>query len=342
MHITEQHVRIVGTGSYTPKTLVLSEEIDRKMGLRPGTVAKKTGLRQRYFAGEESASDMAAKVARVTLDNAGLSLSDVDCLISGSGTMEQHIPCNAARFHAALRPPRPIPAFDVNMTCLGALAALDMAVLLIRAGRYKTVLIISSDIASVGLDWSGDVEVAGNFGDGAAAMIVRRTENKEGSRILACAFETYSEGITHCEIPGGGTRFPPTRTGEDGQLLGRHYQDFGCFRMKGKEVFKLTAKILPSFVKRTLKSAGLKHKDIDWVVPHQASRLGLNHVRRRLGFSEDKFITSVFETHGNQIAVSIVSAFHCLLNNHPVKKGQKVLLLGTSAGVSIGAVILEI
>jgi 3-oxoacyl-[acyl-carrier-protein] synthase-3 len=49
--------------------------------------------------------------------------------------------------------PLGIPAFDINATCVGFVAALDTFSCAIAAGHHPRVLIVASDIASLGLNW---------------------------------------------------------------------------------------------------------------------------------------------------------------------------------------------
>ena len=86
--------------------------------------------------------------------------------------------------------------------------------------------------------------------------------------------------------------------------------------------------------------ADLTLADIDWIVPHQASRGALQHIISRLKLNPAK-IVDIFNTHGNQISASIPSALHHLMTDFPVRSGDKVLLFGTSAGVGLGALVWE-
>ncbi len=79
---------------------------------------------------------------------------------------------------------------------------------------------------------------------------------------------------------------------------------------------------------------------IDWVVPHQASRMGLHLLEQLSGFKQEQII-NIFPTYGNQIAASIPTAIHELISANKVQKGQKVLLLGSSAGVSFGGIVWQ-
>lgn len=190
---------------------------------------------------------------------------------------------------------------------------------------------MAADIASCGLDWS-KLEASAIFGDGAAAAVVG-TAPAGASRLLAAEHQTFSEGVALCRIPGGGSRYHPTRINQPFEPLAR-------FHMDGKGVFRLAAQHLPAFVARLLVRAGLRLEQIDWIVPHQASQLALTHLGRRLGFARNKFI-DVFADHGNQVAASLPTALDIAIRDGRIQRGQRVLLLGTGAGLAVGGMILE-
>jgi 3-oxoacyl-[acyl-carrier-protein] synthase-3 len=323
-----KHIDIMGTGKALPSTEVTSEDLDRKCGLPLGTTLRITGLEKRYFLEDDLATELMLNAINQALDNAKICIDDIDCIISANATMQQMIPFNGAGVHQLLQPSRNIPSFDINMTCLSALRAFDIASNLLS--EYKTILIVSCDIASTGLDWS-DIRTAGIFGDGAAAMVLGKT-TKGG--IVVSRFETHSEGFEYCQIRGGGTKLAPSTYKGD-------YKEIGVFEMNGKKLFKLSSKILPNFIDKTLKEKGMCLDDIDWIVPHQASQASLNHIVRMLKVDKSKLI-DIFKNHGNQVAASIPTALHELCTNKELKSGEKVMLIGTSAGVGLGLVVWEV
>ncbi|WP_439148035.1 3-oxoacyl-[acyl-carrier-protein] synthase III C-terminal domain-containing protein [Vibrio sp.] len=327
-----QSIEIAGTGLALPPHIVYSTEIDQQQNLPIGRTEKTTGVASRHYVTNQSASEMAVNAIYDALENANLHLDDIDCIIAASGTMEQMIPCNAAKIHEKLPLQRPIPAFDINMTCLSAVQALDMAHSLLHTNKYKTILVVSSDIASIGLDWRIE-ETGGLFGDGAAAMILRQSKCNS-AKFIASHFETFSDGSEYCQIRGLGTLNHPNNTQGD-------YQPYSLFEMHGKAVVRLTTKHLAGFVDSLFAKTPYQLKDMDWVVPHQASKLALRFLQNHLDIDPNK-IVNIMKHHGNQIAASIPSALHELLNSGKVKKGDKIMLLGTSAGLSFGAVVLEV
>lgn len=328
-------VQILGTGHALPKKCFLSSELDKKLGLPPGKLEAVGGVFRRYFAGDdEHAASLAAKAAKQALSAANVSLKDIDCLVSASATMDQAMPSNAALVHKELGLAKydAIPAFDINSSCLGFLAAIDNLSYLIDAGRYQRILLVASDLASCGLNWN-HLESSAIFGDGAAAIVLSRAETQSGSCLYASSLKTYSEGAHFCEIPAGGSRFHPSR-------IKTEFEPLTKFHMNGKKVFRLASKHLQAFVDELMDSASIKMDDIDWIVPHQASRLAIEHMTKRLKLSADK-VVNIFANYGNQVAASLPTALDVAVRDGRIKRGDKLLLVGTGAGLTIGGVVME-
>lgn len=322
-------VNIIGIGKALPNNEVTSLHLDEKLNLASGTIYKLTGLEKRYFLDNTSSSlELISDAVTEALAHAKLTIDDIDCIINSSATMHQSIPYNAASTHKLLQPTRPIASFDINMTCLSTLRAFDIASKLFDS--YKNILIVSCDIASIGLDWS-NIRTAGIFGDGACAMVV--TSSNSGG-IVVSNFETHSSGYEYCMIRGGGSTCNPNNYKGD-------YKKMSYFEMNGKKLYKLSSKILPLFIENTLQSKGLTLEDIDWIVPHQASQASLNHIVKMLKINQEKFI-DIFSTHGNQVSSSIPSALYTLMKTKELKSGEKVMLVGTSAGLGLGLVVWEV
>ncbi len=322
-------IQILGMGKSLSKNIVFSSKIDELYNLKPGTTEKITSLKKRHLLHKNESVDDFLKIAiDEALKKSKLNIDNIDCIISASAVSYQAIPYNAAYIHKLLKPNKPISTFDINMTCLGVLRAFDIASKLFY--DYKNILIVSCDLASLALDWT-KIQTAGIFADGATAMIVSSSD--KGGIILSC-FETYSSGYEYCQIRGGGTRLTPSNyKGE--------YKEICNFEMDGKKLYKLSSQILPNFIEKSLASKNLTLDDIDWIVPHQASKSALNHIVKILNLNRAKLI-DIFDTHANQVASSIPSALYTLLYEKNVKSGQKVLIVGTSAGIGLGLVIWEI
>ncbi|WP_354624879.1 3-oxoacyl-[acyl-carrier-protein] synthase III C-terminal domain-containing protein [Psychromonas sp. MME2] len=327
--------KILGSGVYLPPLQVSSEELDKKHGLKKGTIVKRTGVSYRHFAQIETASVMAVEALNQASIDANISLSDIDCLIAASGTMERAIPCNAANILAELNLLEPITGFDVNATCLSGLLAMDLASSLLLTKQYKCIAVVSSDLASPALNWE-DIECAGLFGDGAAALILTSPslESETNQTILASQFKTYPVGLNLCQVRGGGSLNHPSKINED-------YTPYCYFEMQGKELYRTVVSVIGPFLDELFAKTELTLADIDWLIPHQASGLAMKHLFKKLGIKPEKVI-NLLHDRGNQISVSLPSGLHELRQSGKAKFGDKVLMLGTSAGLSIGGVILTL
>lgn len=325
-----RNVRIRSMEKQLPTRIVTSEEIDKKLGLPNGWTEKKSGVKQRHYVENETASDLAAQAIVKALNKADLSLDDIDAIICTSGTMEQAIPCTAALIHEKLAPNKPIPAFDINSTCLSFVTGLDVISHLIHSGTYKRAILVSSEVASVGLN-DKQKESYVLFGDAAVACIIEQSDKMEASKIYASKMETYSEGAHYTEIRGGGTGLHPNFP---------HDPEDNLFDMNGRKIYKLSARVIQPFVSQLLETANLQMEDLKAVVPHQASGMAMRLIGKKLGIPAHKLV-NVIENYGNTIAASIPLALHEAIQRGDIQRGDTIMLLGTSAGLSVGGIVLD-
>jgi len=324
-------VRIAGLGSYLPERVVTSADLERELSIPSGWVERVTGVKSRRYAGGENVSQMAAAAARDALKMAGLKPSDLDAIIGASSAPRQVIPCTAAFVQRELDAPDGKSAcFDINATCLSFVFALQTAAHLINAGVYKTVLIFSSEMASFSRNprqW----ESAVLFGDGAAAAVLTATPEGESGSIWNSRFVTYSSGADLTQLIGGGSFHHPNDPATTAEM--------NMFDMDGPSVFKKAVRLLPPFLEEFARDLPWKLQDFDQIIPHQASGHGLKMLTARFGFRPDQVFVHIQE-RGNCIAASIPIALTEAVQAGRIQRGHRVLLLGTGAGLSIGALAL--
>jgi 3-oxoacyl-[acyl-carrier-protein] synthase III len=328
-------VRLVSTGKALPSQTVSADSLDASMGRPAGYTFKASGVRVRHLASQhESQSALGAAALADALRNASLNVSSIDLLISACGVPEQALPSTACFIAQRAGLPRGTPAFDVNASCLGFLAGMRVAAGLLATGGYRRIALVSSDLASRGVDWA-DPEASLIFGDGAAAVILEPGTTQQGTvqqGIRAFKLETYPEGRTYCEIRAGGTQRNPR--------MGVESQDF-LFKMDGKAVFKLASKVVPPFLTELMGQLPGGVDSIEVVVPHQASHLAMAHMAKKLGLNATKII-DIYATHGNQVAASLPTALHEAVVTGRAKPGSRVLMMGTAAGLTVGGLVLDL
>lgn len=322
---------IVGSGVYLPKRVVSAADLDALTGHAPGSTAERFGLRQRHWAqDDETSSFMGAAAAEMALAEAGWHPSTLDVIIGACGVMEQPIPGTSVLVQRRLGiGSSGIPAYDVNATCLSFLVALDRVLAGFALGEWRRALIVSADIASAALNFS-DPEASVLFGDGAAAIALEA----DGPHCrIAHRFSSYGDAADACQLEAGGTRLRP-----EADLAAFLAQ--AKFRMDGRAVFRATSRRFPEFLDALLETAGVAAGDLQLVVPHQASAAALEHLKRAIPDGARKTI-DIYADIGNQIATSMPFALHEARRRGAIRPGEHALLIGSSAGVSLGGTVVR-
>lgn len=279
--------------------------------------------------GSDTQLSMAVAAAKAALANSGLEITDINCIVSASAVGVQPIPCTAALIHEQIAKGTDIPAMDINTTCTSFVSSFDYVSYLIDAGRYNKVLLVASELASVGLN-PKQKESYELFGDGAAAVVLSKCESGT-SGVIFGKQATWSEGAHDTEIRGGLTGLYPDKYAEDPAEY--------CFDMNGLKVLKLAGRKLPKFFDAFLEESGYTMDDIDMVVPHQASK-ALGMIMPLIGVPKDKYI-DIVPQYGNMVSVAIPHALIWAIENGKIKKGDTVLLIGTAAGLTANALLFK-
>ena len=310
----KRHVEIAGYGVCLPKN----------------TVQFKDQTRYRVVENEETQLDLAEAAIQRALENANLSIKDIDCLVSASAVGVQPIPCTAALIHERVAKGLSIPAMDINTTCTSFISALSTMSHLIEAGEYHRVLIVSSEVGSLGLN-PKQKESYELFGDGAAAFIFQASNKDKG--VIASLQRTWSEGAHDTEIRGGLTSYQPKEYSEETKT------NF-MFDMKGKKILLLSARVIPEMFHEFQEKSGISKDAVDYIIPHQASR-ALPLVMEKLGVDENKYLNIVSD-YGNMVSVAVPFGLAYALDHGYVKEGDTIFLMGTAAGMTVNMLALKL
>ncbi|WP_325064527.1 beta-ketoacyl-ACP synthase III [Erythrobacter mangrovi] len=315
---------IRGTGSALPERCVSNAELAQMVDTSDEWIVERTGIRQRYIAGEgETTSTLATAAARAALAAAGMDASEIDLIVLATATPDHTFPATATQVQAALGCGGGI-AFDVQAVCSGFLYALTTTDAMLRTGMAKKALVIGAETFSRILDWE-DRTTCVLFGDGAGAVVVEAQDvAADGPGIISSRL--HAEGA-HCDmlfVDGG-----PSTTGTVGKL-----------RMKGREVFRHAVVNLADVLKEVLEDTGFKSTDIDWVVPHQANARILDATARKLDLPPEKVVVTV-DQHANTSAASVPLALDVAVRDGRIKPGDLVMFEAMGGGFTWGASLVR-
>ena len=316
---------LAGTGAYLPSRVVTNDELARTVDTSDAWIQERTGIRQRHFAApHETAAFMGTEAARAALAAAGATAADVDGIILATSTPDQAFPATALRVQAALGVTRGF-GFDLSAACAGFIYGLSVADNMIRAGGAKGVLVIGSEVYSRILNWE-DRGTCVLFGDGAGAVFLRAGDGSGSDR-----------GILSTHIHAQGTLGDILYV--DGAVGQRDKP--GVLVINGREVFRHAVTRLAEAVEEALAANGLGHRDVDWLVPHQANRRIIDAMGRKLGLPPERVVVTV-DRHANTSAASVPLALAEAIADGRIRPGSLVLLEALGGGLAWGSALVRL
>jgi 3-oxoacyl-[acyl-carrier-protein] synthase III len=314
--------RIVGTGCYLPEKILSNFDLEKMVDTSNEWIITRSGIRQRHIAADqEMASDLALHASKKAIAAAAIDPDSIGLIIVATTTPDMIFPSTACILQEKLHI-RNCPAFDIQAVCSGFVYALSIADLFIQAGKCDYALIVGTDIYSRIVDWT-DRTTCVLFGDGAGAVVVKRSES---AGILATRLHADGNYQHLLSVPASVCK---------GVVSGNAH-----VQMDGSAVFKFAVKVLDEIVEETLAAANLKKSDIDWLIPHQANIRIIQSTAKKLGLPMDKVVVTL-DKHGNTSAASIPLALDTAVRDGRIKEGQLIMLEAVGGGFTWGAALIR-
>lgn len=216
-----QHVSIEALGFVLPPNVITSMALEdgfrstlQRIGLPPGQVEKLSGIRERrWWDPGVQPSTVAAMAGQQALDEAGLSINEIDVLINTSVSRDYLEPATAAIIGGHLGLPHSAYSFDITNACVGWLNGVHLAATLVESGQAKRVLVVCGEVVRNGVEstlrkLAADTATSDTFrdhfatltlGSGAvAAVITRREVAKVDHRLHGVVLGSAHEHNTLC------------------------------------------------------------------------------------------------------------------------------------------------
>ena len=309
--------RSIGYGSYLPQRVMTNQDFEKIMDTSDEWIVQRTGMRERHFArDDETVVDMATVAARRALENANISVNDIDMVIVATTSPETDFPSVAVQVLGNLGATNNAPGFDVRGACTGYIYALHCARAFFTAGMHRRIMVIGAEKMSRFIDWS-DRSTAVLFGDGAGALIFEHSSS------------SYS-GIIDTVVMSDGGEFEMLHGTPDHHII-----------MNGPETYKKAVTLMPDAASYIMEHAGITAENVDWIVPHQANLRIIQSGAARLGFPLEKILVTV-DKHANTSGASGVLALSYAFDNNIIKRGQLVLYPAFGSGLTWGAALIRV
>ncbi len=346
--------RIAGVGHYVPSRVVTNDDLSKLMETSDEWIQERTGIKERRYAEKhkETTTTMGASAAKIAIDRAGIQKEDIDFIIFATLSPDYYFPgCGVLVQRALGITGTEVGCLDIRQQCTGFVYAISIADQFIRTGTYKNILVIGSEMHSMGLDYSDQGRnVTVIFGDGAGAAVLQPT-TKPGQGILTTRL--HADG-THAEelafiSPGshGGYYgnveeygFPEVENGEIFVYQGLIDKKGYYPNMNGPLVFKTAVVKFPEVIQEAMDDIGVETKDIDMLIPHQANLRISQFVQKKLCLPDEKVWNNI-QKYGNTTAASIPIALCEAWEAGKINEGDLVCLAAFGSGFTWGSALIR-
>ncbi|WOS61877.1 beta-ketoacyl-ACP synthase III [Sinorhizobium fredii] len=320
--------RLVGFGHSVPARRVDNAEIETQLGLEPGWIERRTGIRaRRWVEAGDTLSGLAAKAGEAALEDAGISRRDIALTLLATSTPDHLLPPSAPLLAHRLGVSN-AGAIDLAGACSGFLYALTLADGFVRA-QGKPVLVVAANILSRRIN-PAERASAVLFADAAGAVVVAPSEDP-GKGLLGVDLASDGSGYDLITIPAGGSNRP--------FVSGMAAEDVLMTMRDGREVFVRAVEMMSTCATRALAAADLGPAEVSRFVPHQANVRIFDAVCGNLNIDPSKTVRTI-EEYGNSSAATIPLSLSLAHKANPFASGEKLLLTAAGAGLTGGAVVV--
>ncbi len=324
---------VAGTGRGIPAKVMTNYDF-AALGLETSHewIFERTGIVERRIAGpDESTCSMAVTASKQAMARAGVHAGELDAIVLSTATPDRLLPSTAVDLQAQLGATRAA-AFDLSAACTGWLYAMTVAEGMMHSGAIETALVVGAEKMSAITDWK-DRSTCVLFGDGAGAVVLKRTQNGGNRGILSTFMRSDGTLAELLWRPAGGAAVP---------FSADVLQDRTSYvKMAGREVFKHAVRQMSEACDRALDGAKLTGSDIDILIPHQANNRIIEATAKHAGIPMDKVYVNV-DRFGNTSSASIPIAIDEAIEKGRLRPGSTALLCAFGAGFTWGSMVIRI
>lgn len=291
---------------------------------------KSSGIERVHVAKQsETTSDLCFQAAEALIQKEGIDKTTIDGLVFVSLTPDYAFPATSVVLQGRLGLSKDIVAFDTAYGCSGYIYGVFQAASLIGSGACKNVLLLAGDTNSKILD-QNEKSNAMVFGDAASATLISQGDG-------SMAFDLHTNGYIYDTVinKNGGYRCWPANLEKD-------FNDQG---MKGDDVFSFIVSYGPKTIKSVLDLVGWDKDEVDFYGLHQATKITVDFMRKKLKLAHPEKAPFDIENYGNTGPVTVP----LVLTDYPHRAERidtttwkKVVLAAYGVGMSWGSIACDL
>lgn len=329
-------IDILGTGSYIPDFVADNDKFAEILDTSDEWITPRTGIKQRRISTDKPNYYMGAQAAKSALADANVKAEDIDLILVSTCTPDFFYPSASCLVQREIGAENAA-CIDVNSACTGFISALDIAQKYLAVTPSMKILIVATEKLSTHLDYT-DRSMCILFGDGAGAAVISGADRLCCTALGAAgddfkALYCKVNYVPNCPWHGDIDAFYENRFDTEEK---RHY-----LQSDGHAVYKFAVNAMNKAVRTVLDKAQCTIDDIDLLIPHQANLRIIDKATDMLEISPDKVFKNIHK-YGNISSACIPLALDELKKSGRLKSGMRICFVGFGAGLTYGAIIMDI
>lgn len=275
----------------------------------------------------ETTADLCQRAAELIFEKENIDRNTIDGVVFVSQTFDYFNPATSCVLQGKLGLSKDCVCFDISFGCSGYINGIFQAATLISSGACNNVLVMAGDTYSKNLKKDNKSRVM-VFGDAGSATIVGRGESDLAIHIQNNGYDYKTviwDGLGYRKWP---QNLNPNYVSEEPP-------------MQGDDVFSFIVSVGPRTIKTVLELAGWEKDDVDFYALHQATKITVDFMRRKLKLVHPERAPFDIQNYGNTGPATVPM----VLTDWPYRAEgidtatwEKVVLAAYGVGLSWGSI----
>jgi 3-oxoacyl-[acyl-carrier-protein] synthase-3 len=339
-------IKITGVGSYIPKLITPNQSFENndfynedgsQFNAENKIIIKKfksiTGIAERRYVEKKINNSDIGAFASETIDYIIVAHNYGD--VSSDSKQSDTVPSIASRIKQKLKIKNPsCVAYDILFGCPGWIEGMIQANAFINAGIAKKCLVIGTETLSRVVDENDRDSMI--FSDGAAAVILEKTNDKGG----VLSHESATHALEEANYIFFGESFNPNDSSKNKYI-----------KMLGRKIYEFALINVPSAMKVCLDKSKVDITKVKKILIHQANEKMDEAIIKRFyklyGMEMPENIMPMsIDKLGNSSVATVPTLYDLILKgnlgDHSIHPGDVIIFASVGAGMNINAMIYQV
>ena len=321
-------IRIKAISACVPKNIEYTKSYKHFSQQEISSFEKHVGIKSRRCSeGKYTTSDLCGRAAAKLLADLHWQNDSIGLLLFISQTPDYTLPSTSMVLHNNLNLSKDCIALDIRLGCTGWVSGISIAASMMKTLNLQKALLLVGETNI--LSYYADVTTYPLMGDAGTATALELDPSA-----TPIFYNSSSESDKYRSIiaPDSGGRYISQKNDPNIQLSTKT-------KMNGKDIFEYSAThVLPSII-NLIAEQSLAIEDIDYIIFHQANKLIVESLRKKLNIPIEKCPNSLTE-FGNTSSASIPLTILTQIKSFRTKS-QKLLCCSFGVGLSLANIIIE-